>query len=504
MVAHQWLAQRIGWEITQHGGLPALRLANALLAAALMPLSWAVFRRASGSRALALAGCLLYLLLVRGRFQLRPHLLNHVLGLALYLAIFVARPRLVAWQTGAIAAAAALWTNLHSGAVILPAMLGVHGAVRWSELRLRRAPADAPRELGAGRPGRVLVLAAACALALLCTPNHLRLLPYLIESNRINRTLSWEWLSILHYAGHERGDRLMIVLWALLALATVACAVAAWRRGASVATPAVALFTVLLPLQSIRFSWLAFPAIACVAAELARRSPRRAGGPALEWTAIAAVAAAALLLLAPPGGIAGAKRLLSPRVGFAPERFPLGAASVLAEIELPGRLFAQPDWGGFLTLVLDERYATFADGRWVTIGERIVRDAHAIATRRPRALALLDRWEVDVALVERGWLRGEDDPARASWLPVFEGYNSAILVRRGERGAAQRAVFARYYAERGVPFDVERGFDARRAARASPGWARSHRVRRRHVDHFRPDGRHMLVGRLVEGWPAPL
>jgi hypothetical protein len=495
MVAHEWLSQRLYWEITKRSGLRGLRWANALLAAVLVPLLYVGFVRYGHSRALALLGCLLFVLIARGRFQIRPHMLNLLLCTVLYVALFLRGRTLGRTAKGFVVATVAVWANLHSGAVIFPVLLGIHAAVRWIEERQ-------PRKIALATPGPGLVLAALCAGALLLTPHHVRLFPYLIESARINANFSWEWLSLLRYVGHPSSEPIGTALPFAVVAGSLWTVVRARRLGESVATPLLGLFCALLPLQSVRFVWLCFVPIAEILRATVAAIPARAR-PRVELAAGLACAVAFVPIAGSPASVATRLDYLPRAVTFFPRAFPIGSASLLSEITVPGHLFARAEWGGYLTLTLNERYAIFSDGRWVTIGEQIVHDGHKIATRRPDARLLLDRYEIDLALLERGWMRGPEDPAHEDWLRVFAGVNSEMWVRRGKRGAAQRDVFARYYAERGIPFDATEGFDASRATKANPSWASAHGVRRLYYDHFREDGRYDGYGRLTEDWPDP-
>jgi hypothetical protein len=186
--------------------------------------------------------------------------------------------------------------------------------------------------------------------------------------------------------------------------------------------------------------------------------------------------------------------------------FPIGSVRLLRDVPLTGRVFARPEWGGFITLLLDERVPIFADGRWVTIGEKVVREAHIMATGRPRALFLLDQWDIDVVVAERGWAGSGRKRERRGWqwIRAFAGYNSAIWLRRGERGRANRQAFTAYYAAHGIPFDRKHGFLPAAALRANPEWAREHGVWSRSIRHFLPDGRRSERGfEVVAGEPPP-
>jgi hypothetical protein len=492
MVAHEWLAQWLYWQCTALAGLDGLRAAHVGLAAATLGLAFASFRIAGAPPALGLLATAVFGALVEPRFQVRPHMLNPLFGIALGTLLFQPRyaaavqvPAVIA----ALALAVALWANLHSAAVMLPALLWAWLAVDWLQRRPGGRP-PWPHDPGGGRPRRAVALAVACSLALLATPNHVKLFPYLIESARVNSGRSTEWLSLLRFAGDGEHAGL-IAAWAVVVAATIIAAVHVLRERRSLATGAIALACALAPLQSVRFTWLAFLPLGFVAGETARWLARCTPERRNIVLAASGLAAVGLALAGAPGA--------RPQAGlpfFHPNHFPIHSVGLLREVPIEGRIFARAEWGGFITLMLDARVPIFADGRWVTIGDRVVRDGHIIATGRPRALHLLDQWEIEAVIVERRWLDTDRDRARRNegWIRAFAGYNSAIWLRRGERGRANRSAFAAYYARLGIPFDPERGFLPAAAERANPAWASLHGVRDRYVRHFLPGGRRSEAG----------
>ena len=66
-----------------------------------------------------------------------------------------------------------------------------------------------PDDVGEGRLARLGPWAARAVLAMLVTPNHLRLLPYVLDSASVNANLSLEWLPLLS----SRAIALRTPLW---------------------------------------------------------------------------------------------------------------------------------------------------------------------------------------------------------------------------------------------------------------------------------------------------
>jgi hypothetical protein len=62
------------------------------------------------------------------------------------------------------------------------------------------------------------------------------------------------------------------------------------------------------------------------------------------------------------------------------------------------------------------------------------------------------------------------------WIPIFRSLTSALYLRIDEHSRANLDRLALYYDERGVPFDLERGFDVDAVVRDAPDWALAHGV----------------------------
>ncbi len=483
MVAHEWLAQLVMHAVTTLTGIVGLRRLHATAVVALLLVFYRMLRRDRGPPALAVAGVLLFALVARSRFELRPQMFNLAAMMWLFHAVFVRRPRLEPRQLVGISAAVALWANFHSGAILFPVLIGVYVATEWISRRIGWATPK-PADLAGGNLARVALLGATTAFATLLTPNHARLVPYVLASNRINRGLSSEWASIASFWGDPAN--LPLELEALL-FSAVAFVVAVWigRRSRSPGMIAVVCVLALLPLSSARFVDFCFAPIAFVHSVWCSGLAQRTGSAVTRGRASIATCALVLLLaqlaISPQIDFAQLHLWIRPAGNFQPATFPAGAVRFLAETGLVGRLYNIERWGGYVLLQTRAEYPIFIDGRWVTIGERVARDSLVIEHRGERAFEKLDAYGVDVLLVPRGWMTEELQDARG-WVPVFENFNAGVYLR--STAADDLARCARYYQRVGVPFDSERGFDGRTAHQHNEEWARAFQVEPRHVVHF--------------------
>lgn len=501
MVAHEWLSQLLLHAGAEAVGLFGLRLLHGAAVALLLAGLFVMSRRAGSPPAIALLAVLAYALIARSRFELRPQLINLAMTMALYQFVFMERPALHARQLVGIGCAVALWANLHAGATLFPVLvavyLSVEAATQFSGLRRPRAD-----DLGRGSLLRLLALAATSLVAVLCTPNHVRLFPYLLESGRLNRGLSAEWSSIVDFWGDPLNFPLELETLALAGACVIAAAVARARREAP-SQIAVVLFLALLPLAAQRFVDLYFAPLLFAAAALGQwwGAPARSA-TSRQWTVVLSAACVALIApLAIGSQLSGQplRHWLSPQGNFQAVSFPGGAVSFLEQARLGGRLFNIERWGGYLLLRTYEQYPIFIDGRWVTLGRKVTRDALTIERRLEGTFEKLDAYGIDILLLPRGWMTGEISREHG-WLAAFENFNAGVYLRAND--SANLARCREYYAARGVSFDPAVGFDGRAAASANPGWARHLRVEPRHVDHFRLWGNPIGVSpqRVVDGW----
>jgi hypothetical protein len=331
------------------------------------------------------------------------------------------------------------------------------------------------------------------SLGVLASPSHFRIFGYVLESGRINSVLSLEWAPLLSARGLEHHSPLWLASFFGVSLAAAGVA---WlrRRELRLAETAVVLFATALPFASQRFIWACFVPIVFLAAQW-KASPRIDRVAGLAAALAVAVRAAAL----EPGDLAVR---LAATSNFQPAVFPVGAMSFLEEADLEGRLFNSNKWGGYVLFRTHEQYPVFVDGRWITIGEQVLRDSHAIANRSPGYERLLDAYAVEILLVHRGWMT-ESIRREGRWIPVFENWNSGVYLRPGPSLAANLERCRDYYARRRIPFDPEAGFVERLAVEANPRWASRLRVQRRHLDQFGDEGGRSLSApaRWVEGWP---
>lgn len=111
-------------------------------------------------------------------------------------------------------------------------------------------------------------------------------------------------------------------------------------------------------------------------------------------------------------------------------QLPVKAVDYLREHPLPGRMYNNYGYGGYLIWALDGQHRVFIDGRG-DIYERtgVFTDYLAISRLAPNALLLLRAYDVQSCLIERDEPLGTLLAASPEWQEVYHDKLSAIFVR---------------------------------------------------------------------------
>lgn len=505
-VPHEWLFQVALHGLHGAAGFTGLRALHVAWVAGLLAAVFAAFRRAAGELPAAALACALFLCLGWYRLlQLRPDLFSIAAALALYAAV-IAPERPGRWRVAGALALLWVWVNAHSLfavglALLLAASLGALG-----ESWLARLAGDALRARAAlRRAGGLAALCAAGALVTLANPRGVA--QHLTFVTEASVGSIWKIRDDFRPWNPLAPTRDLTAFtpfsWALADLLFGAfLAVGAWRAWRFVrrrdAAALAALDCVHLALGgaalvaclvAVRFHWLAlFPLLYLLRAWRGRA--RR-----LALAPLCFAAATLLLALAMPraNGFVGffaevAREPEGWRGDFMDERYCGPGMRFLRDAGLEGSLYQPFNLGGFLGFALAPRLRTFIDGRLDHVPAQVLDDYLAIrrASRDgPSATlrGLLDRWGIDVFFADA--FPEAEYPERASgfhlrrlpeWQLLYVSRSCAVYLRRSPANRENLARAAAYYRERGVPFEPLRDFDAARALREAPEWARVQRI----------------------------
>jgi hypothetical protein len=408
----QWLAQLVLGSIHRLGSWEALAVLRAVLVGVVFGLLILACRISGASNRIAAGLGLAAFVAAVATLALRPQLIGMAL-FAVTLAILAARrdrPQLL-WLLPFIAA---VWTNVHGSFVLAPLAVGV---AMLGDLRAREA---------SGR--RIVLVAAATLAATLVSPFGLGTWTYAagLTTNPLvtGRITEWQPTSLRSFSG--------IVFFAS---ALLLAAYLARRPGR---TPWLTLawlggLFVLGAYAERGVAWWPLGA-AVVAAGLIAEDRRAAAEPALHerppnrvngLIAMALVAVAVLLLpwwrTADP--VVGRRGLLLDAPAL---------ATAVRATSIPGdRLFVPQRWGSWFEWATPDR-PVFVDSRVELFPVAVWDDATAVTVGLEDWVGVLDRWSIDVVVVDTatgGDLQSRME-AQPGWREAASDAEGTVFVRR--------------------------------------------------------------------------
>lgn len=498
-IPHSWLFDAGAAAIEDVAGLHGLRAAHALVCLAIGWLAFGLARRESGGLAPAAAATAVFGVLVWYRLvQVRPEVLS--IAFTLLLHRWLLGPAPPSWRSvAAIVAMVALWANVHALFALGPLLMAAALAGLAARIGAARLGGlDAGDDLR--RAGRVAATLGLSLLASLANPRGIaQHLAYLESAGAGAIQLVTDEWAPFDPTGRANAEpavsALSLVLTDALLVAFLAvAAVAAWRflrrpsaERLAAADPlrlALGVAGCVALLTAVRFLWLGWLPLLFLAHAMGR-SERRG---AIAWDAgLAAVAILLAVLFVPFGGFGAVAAHYPAGLGawlttaHTGGRFFDVGVRFLAESGVRGQVFNDYALGGYLCHRAGPAVRTFVDGSMNFPDAVSVDYGNALrggGSRPGESLSeLLDRRGVDLFF---GFGVPADDAGPDSsaalaghpdWRLVSRSWRHGIYLRAGPRNAENLARIERWYAEQGVPFDPERGFDPGRVLRERPDWA---------------------------------
>lgn len=411
-----WLFQWIVYGAYRIGGFNAavgLRVAFIMLSLAVLAL--AARRRGAGTISTALA--VLWVGSLAASYpNVRPYFISLFCASAMLYALEGLRlqpdPRRN-WRSALILWAALwFWSNNHGGVSLVGLdMVGVYAllGVTW-----QRQPWRAWASIVAGS-----------VVALMAVPQPLETLSFVINmtlGNNPYKHMMVEFFPPNFWAPHERPYGLFIVIFVLGAL----------MRALRQRQPLdLVLFLSFSPLlftggrhQFLLLPLLA-PAMATMLSDVGRRLPRP--GPRALF-----VLCSLCLLVSVREGAVALRRGWPPQRLVAWDELPEGACNWVLAQNIQGNMFNDMPWGGYLMWRLGPQSRVFMDARNEVYGYgQVLQDfLKIIKGDEASALALLDQYKVDFAVVEsqpsrlNGLLSGS-----AVWVKAFDDGVAAVYLR---------------------------------------------------------------------------
>lgn len=406
-LAKEWLSQLAYYGAFEFGGWRAVVVLASVSMAGAFALVYDFLQRRVRAP-IPLIALLLVFLLSMIHMVARPHALVLPVVVLWMIALVRAREREEA-PSPWLALLMVLWTNMHGS---FPLGVGIAAIVAAEGVFFGR------RDAFWTRFARWAAFGVATLLATLATPYGWQaiLIPLKLEGQGQALRYIQEW------------NRLAFDAYGVQAMAAMAASVAFlvldWRR-AAFRILAVG-FLCLLAIDHVRFvSTFAIVTPILIAGSIARR-PGLAAEPAVpvgaKTKALAGALCAALLAL-----------VIAIQPSPSPEVTPEDALRAARRQGLTGRVFNDYSYGGFL---IARGVPTFIDGRsdQLFLGDFMPTLYDSIDRDDTRAFAaLLDRYEVDWALVGAQSKRATRFAAMSDWTEVHRDATAAVFARRTPR-----------------------------------------------------------------------
>jgi hypothetical protein len=415
-LAYEWLGEVLMAAASRLGGPRALM---ALLTALVATIVLLVYYSASldcGNPKGAFAAAALTLPLLGSCFSVRPQLLGYIFLLItlICLARFRKGCPLNLWILPAVFV---LWVNTHGTFTIGLAAMAIYFLAGLKDFRLGllQGKAWTPDER---RHLALVFLLSVAALPVNPYGPHLLRYEMGITSQRVNMTYFQEWqpLAFNEFFG----------IWFLILLLAVPVGLLVLRRPLRVEIAALVLLAAILACRHQRFIVVfAIVAAPVLAGQLAEVFPAYAPDknyPVLN-AALIALFAAGMVAFFP--STARLQRLID-------RNQPRWAVDYLRTHAVPGPMFNDDYWGGYLIWASRGQHKVFIDGRSDAYEPSgVLADYIKIIQPAPDALTLLEKYGVRSSLVERSGSVAALLDAQPDWSRVYQDDLCAIFVRKG-------------------------------------------------------------------------
>ena len=251
-----------------------------------------------------------------------------------------------------------LWANLHIQFIYGLAVWGLFVAINLVQ-RLAQRLSFAPSYLAETKlpAGPLSALFGASLIATLIGPYSYHLYSVIFAYSRSQ--LIYSMITELQPVSFRATENFVELL-----LAGAAFFAIAWQKQVDLFKLALLAMACVVAFRTMRDSWfLCVSAAACIADTGMRTAERGQEDTPLELAGVFATVAVALAILAP--GLEFKERGLDRAITG---RFPVNAANFVLQNHIPGPLFNNFDWGGFLTWYMPG-YPVVIDGRTDLYGE---------------------------------------------------------------------------------------------------------------------------------------
>jgi hypothetical protein len=413
-LAYEWLGEVLMAAASRLGGPQALMALLTVLVAMIVVLLYYSAILASGNPKSAFAATALVLPLLGSCFSVRPQLLGYIFLLITLICLERYR-RGAPMSLWLLPLVFVLWVNTHGTFALGLAAMAIYGLAGLKDFHMGRLEGRAwlPRQ----RAHLALVF-GLCVAALLVNPYGPHLLQYElgITAQPVNLTYFQEWQPL---AFNESFG-----IWFLVLLLALPLGMVVLRRTQRAESVALVLLAVYLACRHQRFvvffAIVLAPIFARMLAEVFPAYEPDKNLPALNAVLIAFFAAGAVAFFPSSASL---QRLID-------RNQPRRAMDYLRAHPVPGPMFNDDFWGGYLIWASRGQQKVFIDGRSDAYEPSgVLADYIRIIEPTPEALPLLEKYGVRSCLLDRNGSLCALLDAQRGWRRAYEDDLSVLYVR---------------------------------------------------------------------------
>jgi hypothetical protein len=414
-LAYEWLGEVLMATASRLGGARALMGLLTVLVAMIVLLVYYAASLACGNPQSAFAATALTLPLLGSCFSVRPQLLGYIFLLITLICLERYRrgEQLNVWILPLVFV---LWVNTHGTFTLGLAAMAIYGMAGLYDFRLGPLEGKAWLPRQRRHLGLVFLL---CSAALLVNPYGPHLLRYEeeITGEQVNLTYFQEWqpLAFNEFFG----------VWFLVLLLACVVGIVVLRRTQRLEAVAMVFLAAYLACRHQRFvvffAIVLAPVIAGLLAGVFPAYAQDKNRPALNAALIVLFAAAIVVFFPSPARL---QRLID-------RNQPRRAVDYLRAHPVPGPMFNDDFWGGYLIWAFAGNRKVFIDGRSDAYEPSgVLADYIRIIQPAPEAMSLLDKYGVRSCLVERSGSLSALLDAQPNWGRVYQDDLCVLFVRK--------------------------------------------------------------------------
>ncbi len=398
------------------GGLRGLELVTLILGSAILISLYTLATMRSGNSKAAFLATAAVFVLATVSFNLRPQMLGYLFLILTLIVLerFRRGKRRAIW---ALPILMVIWINAHASWIIGLGVIGVYLASGLVEFHLGDIEA---RRWSPSDRLRLAIVFVLCSCATLITPYGaaLALFPFKFAfSLPLNVANILEWLPMPF--GILLGKLFLIGVLGIIVFQVIYHI--AWR----LEDLALFLFTTAMAFLHVRFLLIFVPIFAPILATILARWVPRYKREIDRYVLNAAMMAAVLTAII--WYFPSQAQLLQ----SAGKTYPVAAVEYLNHHSVPGPMYNNYGFGGYLIWTRGPEHKVFMDGR----GELyepggVLTDYLEISDIRPGAFALLERYGIQSCLIEHDEALATVLAALPNWQKVYEDGTSVLYVRR--------------------------------------------------------------------------